>query len=73
MTHLAATRDHQHSPLFGAVLIQTVQNGLVLLDVNPYLYPLVIAGIIFIAVLLDSQRTQLLTRLTRRQIRTDTA
>ncbi|MDR3375282.1 MAG: ABC transporter permease [Ancalomicrobiaceae bacterium] len=72
-TSLFGGRGSVVGSVFGAVLIQTVQNGLVLLDVNPYLYPLVISGIIFIAVLLDSQRTQLLSRLTRRQIRTDTA
>jgi ribose transport system permease protein len=41
----------------------------VLLNANPYLYPIVVSGIIFLAVLLDSQRTRLLDQLTRRQIR----
>ena len=72
-TSLFGGRGSVIGSVFGAVLIQTVQNGLVLLDVNPYLYPLAISGIIFIAVLLDSQRTQLLTRLTRRLIRADAA
>jgi hypothetical protein len=27
--------------IFGAVLVQTTSNGLVMLDANPYLYPLV--------------------------------
>jgi ribose transport system permease protein len=70
-TSLFGGRGSVIGSVFGAVLIQTVQNGLVLLNVNPYVYPLVISGIIFIAVLLDSQRTRLLTRLTRRLIRTD--
>ncbi len=70
-TSLFGGRGSVIGSVFGAVLIQTVQNGLVLLNVNPYLYPLVISGIIFIAVLLDSQKTQLLTRLTRRLIRTE--
>jgi len=70
-TSLFGGRGSVIGSVFGAVLIQTVQNGLVLLNVNPYVYPLVISGIIFIAVLLDSQRTQLLTRLTRRLIRTE--
>ena len=72
-TSLFGGRGSVIGSVFGAVLIQTVQNGLVLIDVNPYLYPLVIASIIFIAVLLDSQRTQLLTRLTRRLIRIEAA
>jgi ribose/xylose/arabinose/galactoside ABC-type transport system permease subunit len=70
-TSLFGGRGSVIGSVFGAVLIQTVQNGLVLLNVNPYVYPLVISGIIFVAVLLDSQRTQLLTRLTRRLIRTE--
>jgi ribose/xylose/arabinose/galactoside ABC-type transport system permease subunit len=71
-TSLFGGRGSVIGSVFGAVLIQTVQNGLVLLNINPYVYPLVISGIIFVAVLLDSQRTQLLTRLTRRLIRTET-
>ncbi len=70
-TSLFGGRGSVIGSVFGAVLIQTVQNGLVLLNVNPYVYPLVISGIIFVAVLLDSQKTQLLTRLTRRLIRTE--
>jgi ribose transport system permease protein len=46
--------------LIGAVLIQTVENGLVILNADPYLYPLVISGIIFLAVLLDSTRARVL-------------
>lgn len=55
--------------LFGAVLIQTVQNGLVLMNANPYAYPIVVSAIIFLAVLIDSVRTGLLQRLTQRRIR----
>jgi ribose transport system permease protein len=72
-TSLFGGRGSVIGSVFGAVLIQTVQNGLVLLNANPYAYPLVIAGIIFVAVLLDSQRTRLLQRLTRRQIRQEPA
>jgi ribose transport system permease protein len=72
-TSLFGGRGSVIGSVFGAVLIQTVQNGLVLLNVNPYLYPLVTSGIIFLAVLLDSQRTQFLSRLTRRLIRSDVA
>jgi ribose transport system permease protein len=59
--------------VLGAVLIQAVENGLVIINANPYVYPLVTSGIIFVAVLLDSTRTRLLAVLTRRQIRVDEA
>jgi ribose transport system permease protein len=55
--------------VLGAVLIQTVENGLVILDADPYLYPLVTSTIIFVAVLLDSLRTGLLAQWSRRRIR----
>jgi len=42
--------------LLGAVLIQTVENGLNILNTNPYLYPIITSGIIFLAVLVDSLR-----------------
>jgi ribose transport system permease protein len=54
--------------VLGAVLIQTIHNGLNILNVNPYLYPLITGGIIFIAVLIDSLRNGLLERLGRRKI-----
>jgi ribose transport system permease protein len=54
--------------VLGAVLIQTIENGLNILNVNPYLYPLITGGVIFVAVLLDSARSQVLARLHRRRI-----
>lgn len=54
--------------VLGAVLIQTVENGLVIINANPYAYPLVTSAIIFAAVLLDSVRSGLLRRLARRRI-----
>jgi len=56
---------------FGAVLIQAVENGLHNANADPYLYPLVTGGIIFVAVLLDSVRSRLLSALGRRRIRPD--
>jgi ribose transport system permease protein len=56
---------------FGAVLIQAVENGLHNLNADPYLYPLVTGGIIFVAVFLDSLRSRWLARLGRRRIRHD--
>jgi ribose transport system permease protein len=58
--------------VIGAVLIQTVENGLVILNADPYLYPLITSSIIFLAVLLDSTRHWLLARLSRRKIRLET-
>jgi ribose transport system permease protein len=55
--------------LLGAVLIQTVENGLVIVNADPYLHPLVTSAIIFVAVLLDATRSSVLARLMRRRIR----
>lgn len=55
--------------VLGAVLIQMVENALVVLNADPYLYPLVTSGIIFLAVLVDSIRTLVLEKLARRAIR----
>ena len=44
--------------LLGTLLIQTIENGLVILNANPYLYPMITSGIIFLAVLLDSLRNR---------------
>lgn len=54
--------------VLGAVLIQSVENGLVILNADPYLYPLVTAAIIFVAVLADALRSVWLERLGRRRI-----
>lgn len=53
----------------GALLTQSVENGLTLLNADPYLYPLVLSGIIFLAVAVDGARSALLERLGRRPIR----
>jgi ribose transport system permease protein len=55
--------------VFGAVLFQTVENALVILNADPYLYPIIVSIIIFVAVLIDTTRNQLIQRLTRRTIR----
>ena len=54
--------------VMGAVLIQTIENGLNILNVNPYLYPLITSGVIFVAVLLDAVRSRVLARVNRRRI-----
>ena len=55
----------------GAVLIQSVENGLVIVNADPYLYPLITSAIIFLAVLTDSLRNELLAKLCRRRIRNE--
>lgn len=55
--------------LLGALLIQTIENGLVIANADPYTYPLVMSAIIFLAVLFDSLRSQQLRRSERRTIR----
>ena len=55
--------------LLGALLIQTIENGLVIVNADPYLYPLVMSAIIFLAVLLDSLRHKQLRRSQLRTIR----
>ena len=44
--------------LLGALLIQTIENGLVVVNANPYLYPMVTSAAIFAAVLLESLRNR---------------
>lgn len=44
--------------LLGAVLIQAMESGLVMVKANEYIYPMVIAGTIFVAVLVDRLRSQ---------------
>ncbi|PZO78499.1 MAG: ribose ABC transporter permease [Mesorhizobium amorphae] len=55
--------------VFGAILIKTVQNGLNIVNADPYIYPLVTAAIIFLAVAIDGIRTRIIERLERRTIR----
>lgn len=54
--------------VLGAVLIQTIENGLNILNVNPYLYPLITSAVIFVAVLLDAVRNRVLAQAARRKI-----
>ena len=48
--------------LVGSLLIQTIENGLVLINANPYLYPMVISSVIFAAIILESLRNRLEAR-----------
>lgn len=42
--------------LVGALFIQALQSGLVIVNANPYLYPLITGGVIFLIVMIDSLR-----------------
>lgn len=55
--------------VIGTVLIQMVQSGLVYIQMDLYVQPLVTAGIIFLAVFLDSIRNRQITKIERRKIR----
>jgi ribose transport system permease protein len=57
--------------VFGAVLLLTIENGLNLINANPYVYPLITASVIFLAVLVDSVRTGQLAKLNKRKIRVE--
>jgi len=58
--------------LVGTLLIQTITVGLVFTRVDLYLTPMVSAGVIFLAVVLDTLRTRRLDRLNRQRIRLET-
>lgn len=68
-TSLFGGRGHFWAPIIGAALIMTVQNGLVMINANPYAYPVITGAVIFLAALLDSIRSSLQKRLERRVIR----
>ena len=42
--------------LIGALFIQSLQSGLVIVNADPYLYPLITGGVIFLIVMIDSLR-----------------
>jgi ribose transport system permease protein len=54
--------------VLGTVMIQMIEAGLVFTQVDLYIQPLVMAGIIFLAVLIDSFRNTQLKKLERRHI-----
>lgn len=65
-TSLFGGRGSLWAPVIGAVLITTVQNGLVIVNANPYAYPVITGIVIFVAALLDSMRSSAMARLYRR-------
>jgi ribose/xylose/arabinose/galactoside ABC-type transport system permease subunit len=57
--------------VIGSTLVQTVQSGMIFIGVNLYLQPMVLAGFIFLAVLIDALRTTRLAKLRSRLLRSD--
>ncbi len=57
--------------VLGAIMIQMIQAGLVYMQVDLYIQPLISAGIIFLAVFLDSIRSSYITKLEKRNIRSE--
>ena len=55
----------------GSTLVQMVQSGMVFVGVNLYLQPMVLAAIIFLAVMVDAVRSARFARLRRRMLRPD--
>jgi ribose transport system permease protein len=60
-----------YGAVFGAILLQMVESGLVFLSVNLYLQPMVKSLVIFFAVFFDGLRTANVTRMRRRFIRNE--
>lgn len=55
--------------VLGTLLILMIENGLVIVNADPYIYPVVSGCIIFLAVFVDSMRNKQLEKLGRRKIR----
>jgi ribose transport system permease protein len=55
--------------LAGTLLIQTVESGLVIVNADPYFYPMVMAVIILLSVVLDALRRRYAANRARRSIR----
>jgi ribose transport system permease protein len=64
-TSLFGGRGTFWAPAVGAVLIATVQNGLVMTNANPYAYPVFTGLVIFAAASIDTVRLRTLVRLER--------
>lgn len=54
--------------VLGTVMIQMIQAGLIFADIDLYIQPLIMAGIIFLAVFIDSMRNMQIKKLERRHI-----
>jgi ribose transport system permease protein len=61
-TSLFGGRGGLSAPVIGALLVTMVQNGLTLINANPYAYPVVTGAVIMTAALVDSLRSGTLVR-----------
>jgi ribose transport system permease protein len=68
-TSLFGGRGAAFGAIFGAVMVETAANGLVMINADPYAYPIIVSAIIILAVAVDAQRTRLSDKLQRRYIR----
>ena len=71
-TSLFGGRGGVVGSFLGAVLIESISNGLNIIDADPYVYPVITGSVILIAVLVDSLRHQRMAALRRRRIRART-
>ena len=67
-TSLFGGRGGLFAPIIGGALIMVIQNGLVMMNANPYTYAVITGAIIALAALTDSLRSALTQRLERRRI-----
>jgi ribose transport system permease protein len=65
-TSLFGGRGTLWAPIVGGILITIIQNGLVMIDANPYAYPVITGLVIFLAASLDSFRSWMTARSRRR-------
>ena len=68
-TSLFGGRGGAIGSFLGAVLVETISNGLNVIDADPYVYPVITGAVIFVAVLVDSLRHRRLAAVRRRKIR----
>jgi ribose transport system permease protein len=68
-TSLFGGRGTLVAPIIGGILITTVQNGLAVINANPYAYPVIVGFVIFLAALLDRVRSWLSVLAARRGVR----
>lgn len=67
-TTLFGGRGNLWAPVIGSILIMTVQNGLVMINANPYAYPVITGSVIFLAAVFDGLRSRLQARVERRTL-----
>jgi ribose/xylose/arabinose/galactoside ABC-type transport system permease subunit len=68
-TSLFGGRGAAFGAIFGAVMVETAANGLVMINADPYAYPIIVSAIIILAVAVDAQRSRVSEKLQRRYIR----